>query len=1004
MALGHGASLYLPPDTARRDRNALWDYLERQAITHVTLPPALLQDGQDLPSLSVPLTLILTGEAPSATLLRTLIHQSVIFNAYGPTETTIWSTAWRCARDLSSEVVPIGRPIANTRLYLLDTHGQPVPLGMVGELYIGGIGVARGYLNQPDLTAERFLSDPFSDRDEARIYKTGDLARYLPDGNLEFLGRNDHQLKIRGFRIEPGEIEAHLVEHSQVREATVIALGEDRDKQLVAYVVAEPDEQLAHTLHAHLIERLPKYMMPAAFMRLDELPLTPNGKLDRRALPAPDDEAFARQTYEAPQGEIETALAGIWADLLKIEQISRHDSFFSLGGHSLLAVQMIERLRRLGLKVSVRTLFDTPTLSVLAQSLGQHHEVAIPPNLIQSDTTTLTPDLLPLINLTQIEIDHIVEQSSGGVANIQDIYALSPLQDGILFHHLLATQGDPYLLIAKMAFDNRALLDCYLDAVQQVVNRHDILRTAFIWERLSTPAQVVLRQVPLSITELSFDSVDGPIIEQLSRHFDPRRHRIDLTQAPLLRFIVTQGSDGRWLLVQLMHHLIGDHSTLDVMHAEIQAFLEGRGGTLLAPQPFRNLVAQSRLGLSQEAHERFFTEMLAEVDEPTLPFGLAEVYRNGAQVTESHRMLSQDLNDRLRVQAKRFGVSLASLCHLAWAQVLARASGQQQVVFGTVLLGRMQAGFVAGRAMGLYINTLPLCIDLDGHSIQESVRQTHSRLAALLEHEHASLALAQRCSSVPAGTPLFSALLNYRHNATPLGESPTMFGIEFFGTHERTNYPFMMSIEDFSSALGLTAQVMQPLDPARMCDYMQQTLQNLAEALECTPDMPVCQLEMLPNEEREHLLQTWNATAAPYPEHQCIHQVFEAQVERTPQATALAYNDKLLNYAELNARANRLAHQLIELGVQPDARVAICVERSSAMVIGLLAILKAGGAYVPLDPAYPSERLMHILADAAPTILLADAAGRIALGETALASLTVLDPNRLPESPLTNPQ
>ncbi len=370
MALSGGASLYLPPDFVRHDRNELWDYLDRYAITHVTLTPALLQEGKDLPSLSTPLKLILVGEALSATLLKNLSHQDAVFNDYGPTETTVYVTAWRCSRDFSGEMAPIGRPIGNARLYLLDTHGQPVPLGAVGELYIGGVGVARGYLNRPELTAERFLSDPFSDLEEARMYKTGDLARYLPDGNLVFLGRNDHQLKIRGFRIEPGEIEARLLEHPQVREAAVLALGEDNDKRLIAYVVAKPDEQLAHTLRSHLAAKLPEYMTPAAFVRLDMLPLTPNGKLDRRALPAPNDEAFARHAYEAPQGEIETALAAIWAELLKVEQISRHDNFFALGGHSLLAVQMITRIRTtLDVEIALRTLFEAPTVAGLAQRL-----------------------------------------------------------------------------------------------------------------------------------------------------------------------------------------------------------------------------------------------------------------------------------------------------------------------------------------------------------------------------------------------------------------------------------------------------------------------------------------------------------------------------------------------------------------------------------------------------------------------------------------------------------
>ncbi|KAG0092943.1 hypothetical protein BGZ92_008089, partial [Podila epicladia] len=609
-------------------------------------------------------------------------------------------------------------------------------------------------------------------------------------------------------------------------------------------------------------------MVPAAFVRLDAFVLMPNGKLDRKALPEPDAEALARQVYEAPQGNVETTLASIWAGLLKIERIGRHDNFFALGGHSLLAVQMIGRLRYLGLTLLARALFSTHTLSTLAQSLGQYQEISVPPNLITPDTIELTPGLLPLIQLTQAEIDHIAEQTPGGVANIQDIYAFSPLQEGILFHHRMETEGDPYLIITQMAFADRGLLDRYLDAVAQVVKRHDILRTAFVWEHLSTPAQIVWRNAQFSIEELSLDAANGPIAEQLRQRFNPRRYRIDLTQAPLLRFAIAQDDDGRWLLIKLMHHLIGDHAGFDLMDAEVQAWIKGQSDALPPPQPFRNLVAQARLGMSQEAHERFFREMLIEVDEPTLPFGLSEVHRDGSQVTESHRMLSQDLNDRLRAQAKRLNVSPASLCHLAWAQVLARTSAQQRVVFGTTLFGRMQGGVGADSALGLFMNTLPLRIDLDQMNVEDSVRDTHAKLAALLDHEHASLALAQRCSSVPPGTSLFSALLNYVHNTVSVYESQAIPGIERLSEEERTNYPVVLTVEDFGTTFNLIVQMVQPFDPARVCSYMEQALQSLVKALEQTPKMAVHQLEVLPLEERELFLQKWNATTASYPAHQ----------------------------------------------------------------------------------------------------------------------------------------
>ncbi len=898
-ALRYGGKLILVPHQIARSPQEFHRLVCEQGVTVLNQTPSAFKTfiaSQAQSQLRDQLRyVIFGGEAFEPAILQAWYamrseHAPQLVNMYGITETTVHVTYRRLRQQDCHEVgSPIGVRIPDLKVYLLDTSGQPVPLGMVGELYIGGAGVARGYLNRPELTAERFLCDSFSNHAEARMYKTGDLARYLPDGNLEFLGRNDHQVKIRGFRIEPGEIETRLNEHPQVRDAVVLALDEDGDKRLVAYVVAEVDEQLASTLRTYLVAGLPEYMVPAAFVRLDALPLTPNGKLDRQALPAPDGEAFARQAYEAPQGKVETTLATIWAELLGVECISRHDSFFALGGHSMLAVRMIERLRSVGLTVSVRALFDTPMLSELAQSLGQHREVAVPPNLIPSDTAKLTPAMLPLIDLSQAEIDQIAAQVPGGVANIQDIYALSPLQDGFLFHHLLATEGDPYLLIAQMAFTDREQLDRYLDAIQQVVKRHDTLRTAFVWAHLSKPAQVVWRQAPLSITELTLDPADGPITEQLTQRF--RQHRLDLTQAPLLRFVIAQNSDGRWLLVQLLHHLIEDHSTLEIMQAEVQAFLEGRGEMLPAPQPFRNLVAQTRLGMSQAAHERFFTDMLAKVKEPTLPFGLTDTYRDGTEVTESRRLLPQELNDRLRVQAKRLGVSLASLCHLAWAQVLARSSGLQRAVFGTVLFGRMQAGDGADRALGLFINTLPLCVELK-RSVEHSVRDTHALLAGLLDHEHASLALAQRCSGVPAGTSLFSALLNYRHHIVVPSEGQMAPGIEVLSVDERTNYPLALFVEDFGKTLGLIAQVVSPLDPNRICGYMQQALQSLAEALEQRLDKPAWQLEVLPSEEREllHMYKTddiarylpdgkLNRQALPTPDNEA----FAQQAHEAPQ-------------------------------------------------------------------------------------------------------------------------
>ncbi|KAI1288646.1 hypothetical protein EDD11_009741, partial [Mortierella claussenii] len=537
----------------------------------------------------------------------------------------------------------------------------------------------------------------------------------------------------------------------------------------------------------------------------------------------------------------------------------------------------------------------------------------------------------------------------------------------------------------------------------RVVDRHDILRTAIMWENISTPAQVVWRQAKLSITELSLDAADRPIAEQMLERFDPRERGIDLTQAPLLRFAAAQDVDGRWLLIQLMHHIIDDNTSLKQMNREIQAFIEGRGGSLPEPQPFRNLIAQTRSGHTDEAYEEFFTKMLAEVDMPSLPYGLSDVHGEGLGVVTSQRVLPQNLNNNLRGHARRFGVSLASLCHLAWAQVIAQTSGQQQVVFGTVLFGRMRAGSGVENSMGPFINTLPIKINLEGASAQESVLQTHAALAALLDHEHASLALAQRCSSVPAGIPLFSALLNYRHGVESTDDNPGIAGMEVLDSEERTNYPFSLDVDDLGSSLQLTVEAVQPFDSARICGYVHQALQSLSDALENTPGVPVHHLGVVPTEERQLLVEKWNTTQQDYPEDRCVHQLFELQAAKTPNACALVFEDQVFSYEDLNIQANRLAHHLMELDVKPEARVAICVDRTPAMIVGLLAIMKAGGAYVPLDPAYPSDRLAYILADAEPVLLIADDTGRAALSKAVPTSLTVLDPNHQSSLTITNP-
>jgi amino acid adenylation domain-containing protein len=593
-----------------------------------------------------------------------------------------------------------------------------------------------------------------------------------------------------------------------------------------------------------------------------------------------------------------------------------------------------------------------------------------------SPPPAITPAMLTLIELSQAEIDRIVATVPGGVMNVQDIYPLAPLQEGILFHHLMASRGDPYVSCSVFHFEDRGKLDAYLRALQAVVDRHDILRTAVLWEGLPRSVQVVWRVAEAPVEEVDLRDVEGDVGEELYRRYHPRQVRLDLSRAPMMKALTARDRGEGWYLLLLQHHLIGDHATLEVMYAEIEAHLLGRARELPAPVPFRNLVARALLGLSEEEHEAFFRAMLGDVEEPTAPYGLLQVQSDGSGIREARVEVGAELAQMLRARARALGVSAASLCHLAWAQVLARLSGREDVVFGTVLFGRMHGDEGADRAMGLFINTLPLRVRLGDAAVEECARKTHALLAELLRHEHASLALAQRCSAVAAPTPLFSALLNYRHSGRPaesMADAPSNAweGIRQIYGEERSNYPLTMAVDDFGDGFSLRCQAVQSVDSARVCLYMQMALQAIAGALAAEPATPMRGLDVLPPSERTQILDEWNATAAPYPDA-FLHEQFEAQTARTPHTIAVSDGRVSLDYAELNGRANQIAHHLWALGVRPDDRVAVCTRRSVDMLVSLLAVWKAGGAYVPLDPAYPLERLTFMLDDAAPVALISD--------------------------------
>ncbi|MFG2548259.1 amino acid adenylation domain-containing protein, partial [Streptomyces sp. NPDC048594] len=860
VALASGGRLVVASEAERADVGLLADLVVREGVEVASVVPSLLGvvDPAGVPGLG---RVLVGGELLSAEVAGVWADGRVLVNTYGPTEATVMVTAGQVPQG-GVGVPSVGGPVANARLYVLDRFLEPVPPGVAGELYVAGVQLARGYHQRPGLTGERFVACPFGGAGE-RMYRTGDLARWTADGQLMFVGRADDQVKVRGFRVEPAEVEAVLAAHPGVGQVVVVAREDvPGDKRLVAYVVPEGDGPVEGDLRSFTAERLPEYMVPSAVVVLDRLPLSANGKLDRAALPAPE---YSSAGGRGPATVAEELVCQVFAEVLGVDRVGVEDNFFELGGHSLLAVSLVQRLREQGFGVSVRALLVAPTPAGLAAAgAGGEGVVEVPPNGIpEQGVEVITPEMLPLVELTAAQIDLICESVEGGAANATDVYPLAPLQEGIFFHHLLAGPGesDVYLVPMVLGFDSRERLDGFLAALQRVVDRHDIYRTGLVWEGLPEPVQVVARRAVVPVTEVTLqEGGENPAAALLS----VAGEWMDLRRAPLVRVHVAAepGMPGRWMALVQAHHLLQDHAALEVVLGEVAAFMTGDGDRLPEPLPFRDFVAQARLGVPRAEHEEFFAELLGDVTEPTLPFGLADARGDGSGVQRARLAVDDLLASRVRERAHGLGVSPATLFHVAWARVLASLAGRTDVVFGTVLLGRMNAGMGADRIPGPFMNTLPVRVHVDKDVIG-AVRAMQAQLAGLLVHEHAPLALAQKASGVPASAPLFTSLLNYRHTQLS-GEHPGdgdlngIDGVTMLYGRGVTNYPLALAVDDTGTGFRLTADALQPADPELVCGLMHTAVGSLVEALESAPGTGLRGLEVLSEGERGRVLVGWN--------------------------------------------------------------------------------------------------------------------------------------------------
>ncbi|MBN2001946.1 MAG: amino acid adenylation domain-containing protein [Anaerolineae bacterium] len=883
-----------------------------------------------------------------------------LFNAYGPTEATIAATLCELTtlngKSQPLRSVPIGNAISTMRAYILDASMQPVPTGASGELYLGGTGVARGYLNRPGITAERFVPDPFGDVPGSRLYKTGDLACFLPDGQIEFLGRIDNQVKIRGYRIELGEIEAVLSRHPGLDNVVVAAhAGANDNKRLVAYFVSgQQPAPGARDLRRFLKARLPDYMVPSFFIRLDAMPLTPNGKIDRRALPAPDEEHLESEAlFVAPRTPVEATLATIWGEVLHTGQIGVNDDFFELGGDSLLAAQIVSRLiRHFSIALTPAILFENPTVAGLAAAISNCERTAAGP-----------VSVLPEFH------EGPVPQSFAQ----QRIWFMTQLVPGSPLYNV------PVIFDVTGELDATILHAC----LNEVVRRHEILRTLY-GEQNGEMVQRVKSYQPIELPVM--DLRDLPPSEREARRLALldayARRPFDLTAEIPLRALLIRLDAHAWQLLLTIHHIAVDGWSFGVIQDEIRALYPALARGEVAPLPAPNLqyADYARWHENQLQAEAlaaslaYWKDRLAgDIPVLSLPTDRARPSVPSYRGRRLKRTFSDALLAQLKAVGREHSASLTMTMLAGFLALLHRYCGQTDLVVGMPIANRGLPELEA--LVGFFVNSLPLRFDLSGNptfvelvrQVQQVTLEAYAHQDVPLEKIVAALDLKRESGYNPLIQVMF-AVQNMPDEAIRLPEVQILPAGEV--DTGSAKFDLTLYVEFPETGFDLIAEYSTDLfDAATIERFLDHYVILLSGAI-ANPQRAVASLDILPAWERQRLLVEWNATQAGYPSGQCLHKLLEAQAARTPQAIALISGEERLTYAALNERANRLAHSLRALGVGPETCVALYLERTPDFVIGALAAWKAGGAYVPIDPAYPPARVNYIIADTrAPVVL-----------------------------------
>ncbi|PMU83333.1 non-ribosomal peptide synthetase [Pseudomonas sp. GP01-A5] len=961
-ALLHGGELLIVPYDVSRSPQEFLDLLCDAGVTVLNQTPSAFKQLMHVACADSRANalryVVFGGEALDVKSLRPWFERfgdsaPQLINMYGITETTVHVTYRPLSvADLELDASsPIGEPIADLSWYLLDGELNPVAKGCIGELYVGRAGLARGYLKRGDLTALRFIPDPFGESG-ARLYRTGDLAQYRSDGVIEYIGRIDHQVKIRGFRIELGEIEARLNALAAVREAVVLAQEGLNGQQLVAYVIPAQGAEDAGALKAQLKADLPDYMVPTHLLFLNEWPLTANGKLDRKALPQPD-ASQVQHEYVAPQSALEQQIATVWQDVLKLERVGLTDNFFELGGHSLLATQMVSRIRQhLGMNLQLRKLFENASLKACVAAL-EPIQAAMPARIPR------VPRDQPL--------------------------PLSYAQQRQWFLWQMEPSSAAYHIPAALRIHGHLDLKALQRSLSALVQRHESLRTTFV-QKDERAFQVIHAESGPLLTPQFLDLTSANQAEQIQAFVRDQISRpFDLQNGPLLRVGLLQVAADEQVLVLTQHHIVSDGWSMQVL---VQELIEryaaySQGGSVEPvelPIQYADYAVWQRQWMDAGERERqlaYWTNVLG-AEQPLLELP-ADRPRPARQSFAGARLavqLPQALGQQLRQLALGEGCSLFMLLLASFQGLLHRYSGQSDIRVGVPIANRNRVETEG--LIGFFVNTQVLKAEVDPQQrFSELLQQV--KTAALGAEAHQDLPFEQLVEALRpernlSHSPLFQVL--YNHQSAGRQAIPQLPGLVIKAQEwESRTAQFDLTLDtlDADGELNATLTYATDLFDASTAQRMAAHWLNLLQGIVADPQRRIGELPLLDATEQQHNIAQWNPGPRSFPSDTCAHQLIAEQARQRPDAVALRCNGQTLTYAELNAQANRRAHQLIAHGVGPDVLVGLAAERGIEMIVGLLAILKAGGAYVPLDPTYPQDRLAYMMQDSGIQLLLAQA-------------------------------